>query len=117
MVEFNINPLHSLFFNHAASLERKKFLFGKFNFQHKGRKKPGRKNYPPLPRVVKTGRQQRPSLRGFRKLQRAEDRAGFFSARLVAHEAVNNHLANLPSLKRLEAIRTRHASSFYIHGE
>lgn len=94
-----------------------KFLYGYFAMRHKGRKARGRPNYPPLPKVVKTGRKQSVSLRGMRKLNKLEQRAMGHEERARVRELINNHLATAPDLVRRKLIRERHAQSFIIRGD
>lgn len=94
-----------------------KFLFGRFAFRHKGRKIRGKPNYPKLPTVVKTGRKPSIGFRGMRKLQRAENRALGSEARAIATAAVDRLIKTSPNLRRLNAIRQRHAESFIVRGE
>lgn len=98
----------------------KQLIVGFFIFQHKGKKRKGRKNYPPLPAKPKTGRKTRMAIRGLRRAMRQEDLArlqfGPDSEERVerAAEHVRNIFENNPELARLQKIRLRHQTSFYV---
>lgn len=98
----------------------KKLIIGFYIFRNKGKKCRGRKNYPPLPVKPKTGRKNQMSIRGLRRALRLEDRArsrfGADSDARVerASEFVRNLFENNPELARLQQIRLRHQTSFYV---
>lgn len=113
---FNYRPSFKTF----TEKEDNKLIIGQFIFRHKGKKAKGRKNYPPMPTVVWTGRKTRMAVRGLRRARRLEDRAQSHIGP-GSHERVERaaaHVAticlNNPELARLQKIRLRHQTSFYV---
>lgn len=113
---YNYRPTFKTFSEKEDAL----LIVGRFIFRHKGKKAKGRKNYPPLPKVLWTGRKKRLAVRGLRRARRLEDRAqshiGPGSRERVerAAENVATICLNNPELARLKKIRLRHQTSFYV---
>ncbi len=107
-------------FKTFSQKEESMLIIGQFIFRHKGKKVKGRKNYPPLPTVLWTGRKKRFAVRGLRRAQRMEDLArlqigpGSHERVERAAEHVRTIVENNPELARLRKIRLRHATNFYI---